>query len=58
MSGLCATKQPQKPHKAIEERNSTLLKLIHSDVCEMSGVLTKGGEKHFTTLIDDATKFC
>ena len=51
-------KQPQKLHKAIEERNSTLLKLIHSDICEMSGVLTKGGEKYFTTLIDDATKFC
>ena len=30
----------------------------HSHLCHISGVLTKGGEKYFTTLIDDATKFC
>jgi hypothetical protein len=37
-------KQPHKPHKAVDERNSTLLELIHSDICEMNGVLTKGGK--------------
>jgi hypothetical protein len=38
------SKQPRKPHKAAEERNLTHLELIHSDLCEMNGVLTKGGK--------------
>jgi len=50
-------KQPRKPHKAIDERCTTLLEL-HSDICEMNGVLIKGGKIYFVTLIDDATKYC
>ena len=34
------------------------LELIHSDLCEMNSVLTKGGKRYFMTLIDDATRFC
>jgi hypothetical protein len=34
------------------------LELIHSDLCEMNGVLTKGGKKFFMTLIDDCIRFC
>ena len=34
------------------------LELIHSDLCEMNGVLTKGGKRYFKTLIDDASRFC
>jgi hypothetical protein len=52
------SKQPQKPHKATEERHLAPLELIHSDLCEMNGVLTKGGKRYFMTLIDDATRFC
>jgi hypothetical protein len=52
------SKQPRKPHKAAEERNLAPLELIHSDLCEMNGVLTKGGKRYFMTLIDDATRFC
>nr|CAE05730.1 OSJNBb0017I01.10 [Oryza sativa Japonica Group] len=51
-------KQPRKPHKAAEERNLAPLELLHSDICEMNGVLTKGGKRYFMTLIDDATRFC
>jgi hypothetical protein len=51
-------KQPRKPHKAADERCTTLLELIHSDICKMNGVLTKGGKRYFMTLIDDATKYC
>ena len=52
-------KQPRKPHKAVKEaRNLAPLDLIHSDLCEMNGVLTKGGKKYFMTLIDDSTRFC
>ena len=52
------SKQPRKPHKAAEPRNLAPLELIHSDLCEMNGVLTKGGKRYFMTLIDDETRFC
>ena len=52
------SKQPRKPHFPAEARNLAPLDLIHSDLCEMNGVLTKGGKKHFMTLIDDSTRFC
>jgi hypothetical protein len=45
-------KQPRKPHKAAEARDSASLELIHSDLCKMNDVLTKGGKKYFMTLID------
>ena len=34
------------------------LYLIHSDLCEMNGLLTRGGKRYFMTLIDDATRYC
>ena len=50
-------KQPRKPHKLAKERHLAPLELIHSDLCEMNDVLTKGGKKYFMTLIDDSTRF-
>jgi hypothetical protein len=50
--------QPHKPHKPVEERNLAPLELIHSDLCEMNGELTKGGKKYFMTFIDDYTRYC
>jgi transposase InsO family protein len=52
------SKQPQKPHKAVEDRHLAPLELIHSDICEMNGVLTEGGQRYFMTMIDDASKYC
>jgi hypothetical protein len=52
------SKQPHKPHKVAEARDLTPLELIHSDLCEMNGELTKGGKRYFMTLIDDCTRFC
>ena len=52
------SKQPRKPHFTAEARDLAPLELIHSDLCEMNGVLTKGGKKYFMTLIDDCTRFC
>ena len=49
--------QPRKPHKPAKERHLAPRELIHSDLCEMNGVLTKGGKKYFMTLIDDSTRF-
>jgi transposase InsO family protein len=33
------------------------LELIHSDICEMNGVLTDGGQRYFITMIDDASRY-
>jgi transposase InsO family protein len=51
-------KQPRKSHTTAEPRNLAPLELIHSDLCEMNGVLTKGGKRYFMTLIDDSTRYC
>jgi hypothetical protein len=52
-------KQPQKPFKSLEEkRNLAPLNLVHSDLCEMNGLLTRGGKRYFMTFIDDASHFC
>jgi hypothetical protein len=52
------SKQPRKPHKATEERHLSPLEFIYFDLCEMNGMLTKGGKRYFMTLIDDAFRFC
>jgi len=52
------SKQPRKPHKATKARNLAPLELIHSDLCEMNGILTKGDKRYFITFIDDSTRFC
>jgi hypothetical protein len=52
------SKQPRKPHKVAEAKDLAPLKLIHSDLCEMNGELTKGDKRYFMTLIDDCTRFC
>ena len=53
-----SSKQSRKPHKASEARNLAPLELVLSDLCEMNGVLTKGGNKYFMTFIDECTRFC
>ena len=50
------SKQPHKPHKAVV-RDLAPLELIHFDLCEMNGELTKGGKRYFITFIDDCTRF-
>jgi transposase InsO family protein len=52
------SKQPRKPHKTDEERYLTPLELIHSDICEMNGVLTEGGQRYSMTMIDDVSRHC
>jgi hypothetical protein len=34
------------------------LELIHSDICEMNGVLIEGGPIYFMTMIDDVSRYC
>jgi transposase InsO family protein len=52
------SKQPRKSYKTVEERHLTPVELIHSDICEMNGVLTEGGQRYFMTMIDDASRYC
>jgi hypothetical protein len=52
------SKQPRKPHKDAEARNLAPLDLIHFDLCEKNGILTKRGKRYFITFIDDSTRFC
>jgi hypothetical protein len=37
-------KQPCKPFKSMEEKSLAPLEFIHSNLCEMNGILTKGGK--------------
>ena len=47
--------QSKKPRKPFPQSHSetSLLELIHSDICEMDGVLTHSGKRYFITFIDD-----
>ena len=40
------------------ERSTEPLELIHSDVCDLKFVQTRGGKKYFITFIDDCTRYC
>jgi hypothetical protein len=41
-------KQPRKSFKSLEEkRNLAPLDLVHSDLCEMNELLTRGGKRYF-----------
>jgi hypothetical protein len=51
-------KQPHKHFKSVEEKSLSPLDLIHSDLCEMNGILTRAAKKYFISFIDDATRYC
>ncbi|KAI3728565.1 hypothetical protein L6452_17203 [Arctium lappa] len=40
------------------ERKTEPLDLIHTDVCDLKSIPTRGGNKYFVTFIDDSTKYC
>ena len=40
------------------ERCTEPLDLIHSDICDLKLVQTRGGNKYFITFVDDRTKYC
>jgi transposase InsO family protein len=49
-------KVTKKPFPTIH-RNSQILELIHSDICELNGILTRGGKSYFITFIDDFSRY-
>ena len=40
------------------ERNTKVLDLIHSDICDLKFAPTRGGDKYFITFVDDCTIYC
>ena len=38
-------------------RNSQLLELVYFDICELNGILTRGGNRYFITFIDDYSRY-
>ena len=38
------------------KRDTKIIELIHSDVCDQSNVKSRGGVAYFVTFIDDASK--
>jgi len=40
------------------ERQNESLELIHTDLCDLKFMPTRGGNKYFVTFIDDSTKYC
>lgn len=50
------SKMIKKPFKSVE-RKSNLLDLVHSDLCEFNGMLTRGGNRYFITFIDDCSRY-
>ena len=49
------SKFTKKPFPSVPKRNTSLLELIHSDICELNGVLTRGGKRYFITFCDDSS---
>ena len=39
------------------ERNTKVLDLIHTDICNLKFAPTRGGNKYFITFVDDCTKY-
>ena len=46
----------KQPFKSVS-RNTTLLELIHTDICDNKDHLTRGGKIYFITFIDDYSKY-
>nr|KYP49849.1 Retrovirus-related Pol polyprotein from transposon TNT 1-94 [Cajanus cajan] len=50
-------KQPRKSFQNSVQKETWLLELIHSDICDGNGVITRGRKKYFITFIDDFSKY-
>nr|GEW02643.1 retrotransposon protein, putative, Ty1-copia subclass [Tanacetum cinerariifolium] len=43
--------------KSVKQKTEPL-DMIHTDICDLKSLTTKGGNKYFITFIDDCTKYC
>ena len=51
------SKFAKHPYNSVE-RNSEPLDLIHTDICDMKSIPSRGEKKYFITFIDDCTRYC
>ncbi|GJY16031.1 zinc finger, CCHC-type containing protein [Tanacetum coccineum] len=51
------TKISKKPFKNVK-RETEVLELIHSDLCDLHDTPSLGNKKYFLTFIDDVSRFC
>jgi hypothetical protein len=49
-------KMTKKPLHTVH-RNLQILELIHSDICELNNILTRGDRMSFITFIDDFSRY-
>src|SRR3954469_11490242 len=55
---ICAkSKIMRKPFPSVS-RETELLELVHTDICEVNGLLTRCGRRYFITFIDDCCRYC
>ena len=55
---VCWIKTTPQASQGYWARNLAPLELVHSNLCEMNIILTKGGKSYFLTSMDDSTSFC
>ena len=55
---ICAkSKLTKKSFPSVSRKDSKVLDLIHSDICELNGMLTRGGKRYFITFVDDCSRY-
>ena len=54
---ICIESKIRKKPFPSTNRDLQLLELIHSNVCELNGILTRGGKCYFITFIDDFSRY-
>ena len=54
---VCIRSKFTKKYFPSVERSSQILDLIHTDICELNGILTRGGRRYFITFIDDCSRY-
>ena len=55
---ICVEAKMARASFKLVERSTEPLELIHSDVCDMKVVQTRGGKKYFITFINNCTRYC
>ena len=54
---ICIESKIRKKSFSSTNRDSQLLELVHSDICELNGILTRCGKRYFITFIDDFSRY-
>ena len=55
---VCVQAKLTKTRSPRVKRTTEPLGLIHTDLCDLKYVQTRGGKKYFVTFIDDCTRYC